>query len=103
MHLCKANAIELDSNLRNIPEIGRKFTGIVVISALGNDQSSAVFAVSNNSNSVNGDWKLLSVQGDYYNAHTQVRVTYSNGTLMAYKNNTPNKQRYTVSYFGYHP
>ena len=99
----RTNAIDLDSNLTNIPEIGRKFTGIVVISALGNDQSSAVFAVSNNSNSVNGDWTLLSVQGDYYDANRQVRLAFQYGELKAYKNGTKNKQRYTISFFGYHP
>ena len=95
--------IELDNNLRSIEEIGRKFTGIIVISALGNDQASAVFAVSNNSNSVSGNVHLLSVQGDYYDANRQVRLTFQYGELKAYKNGTKNKQRYTISYFGYHP
>jgi hypothetical protein len=94
--------IYIDQNLRSIEEIGRKFTGIVVISAIGNDLSSAVFAVSNNSNSVNGEWHLLSVQGDYYDGNKQVRLTYQSGELKVYKNGTKSTQRYAVSYFGYH-
>ncbi len=98
----RTNGFELHQNLTNIDQIGRKFTGIVVISALGNDQSSAVFAVSNNSNSVSGQVNLLSVEGDYSDKNKQVRLTYYYGELRVFKNNTPNKQRYAVSYFGYH-
>ena len=50
----RTNGIQLNYFERDNDEIGRKFTGIVVLSALSNDHSSGVFAVSNNSNSVGG-------------------------------------------------
>jgi len=99
----RTNGIQLNWNNCAIDEIGRKFTGVVVISALGNDHSSGVFAVSNNSNSVGGHIRELSIQGDYSDSNTRVGLRYINGTLMAIKYNTPNTQRYTVSFFGYHP
>ena len=94
--------IYIDQNIRPIEEIGRKFSGIIVVSALGNDMSSGVWAVSNNSNSVGGQANLLSIEGDYSDKNKQVRLTYYYGELRVFKNNTPNKQRYAVSYFGYH-
>ena len=97
------NAFDLNWDRTGIDQIGRKFTGIVVISALGNDMSSGVWAVSNNSNSVGGKIYLLSIEGDYSDGNKQVGLTYYYGTLMAYKTGTPNRQRYTVSFFGYHP
>jgi len=99
----RTNGIQLNYFERDIVEIGRKFTGIVVLSALGNDHSAGVIAVSNNSNSVGGDIKELSIQGDYSDYNKRVALRYVNGTLMATKYNTPNDQRYTVSFFGYHP
>jgi len=99
----RTNAIDLNRDLTSIDEIGRKFTGIVVISALGNDMSSGVGAVSNNSNSVGGQLNLLSIEGDYSDGNRQVQLTYHYGTLMAYKRYTNTRQRYTVSFFGYHP
>jgi hypothetical protein len=99
----RTNAFDLNWDRTGIDQIGRKFTGIVVISALGNDMSSGVWAVSNNSNSVGGKIYLLSIEGDYSDGNKQVGLTYYYGTLMAYKSGTPNKQRYTVSFFGYHP
>ena len=97
------NAFDLNWDRTGIDQIGRKFTGIVVISALGNDMSSGVWAVSNNSNSVGGKIDLLSIEGDYSDGNKKVGLTYYYGTLMAYKTGTPNRQRYTVSFFGYHP
>jgi len=99
----RTNGIQLNYYNRDIVEIGRKFTGIVVLSALGNDHSSGVFAVSNNSNSVGGYINELTIQGDYSDANKRVGRKYVNGTLMATKYNTPNYQRYTVSFFGFHP
>ena len=98
----RTNGIQLNYFERDIDEIGRKFTGIDVLSALSNDHSSGVFAVSNNSNSVGGHIYDPSVQGDYSDANNRVALRYVNGTLMATKYNTPNYQRYTVSFFGYH-
>jgi hypothetical protein len=99
----RTNGFQLNYFERDIDEIGRKFTGIVVLSALGNDHSSGVFAVSNNSNSVGGYINELTIQGDYSDANKRVGRKYVNGTLMATKYNTPNYQRYTVSFFGFHP
>jgi hypothetical protein len=99
----RTDGIQLNYHERDIPEIGRKFTGIVVLSALGNDHSSGVFAVSNNSNSVGGYINELTIQGDYSDHNKRVGLRYVDGTLMATKYNTPNYQRYTVSYFGFHP
>ena len=99
----RTDGIQLNYYERDIPEIGRKFTGIVVLSALGNDHSSGVFAVSNNSNSVGGYINELTIQGDYSDHNKRVGLRYVDGTLMATKYNTPNYQRYTVSYFGFHP
>jgi hypothetical protein len=99
----RTNGIQLNWNNCNIDGIGRKFTGIVVLSALGNDHSSGVFAVSNNSNSVGGHINDLSIQGDYSDANKRVGLRYINGTLMAIKYNTRTYQRYTVSFFGFHP
>ena len=98
----RSNGIQLINFDRDIPEIGRKFTGIVILSALGNDLSSGVFAVSNNSNSVVGHIKVLSIQGDYSDSNKRFGLKYVNGTLMATKYNTDKYQRYVVSFFGYH-
>jgi len=99
----RTNGIQLINFDRDIVQIGRKFTGIVVLSALGNDLSSGVFAVSNNSNSVGGAVNELSIQGDYFDANKRVGLRYINGTLKAIKYNTNTYQRYAVSFFGYHP
>ena len=72
----RSNGIQLNYYERDITEIGRKFTGIIVLSALGNDLSSGVFAVSNNSNSVGGDIKELSIQGDYSDSNKRVGFRY---------------------------
>jgi len=98
----RSNGIQLNYYERYITEIGRKCTGIIVLSALENDHSSGVFAVSNNSNSVGGDIKELSIQGDYSDSNKRVGLRYVYRTLKATKYNTPNYKRYSISVFGYH-
>ena len=98
----RSNGIQLNYFDREIPEIGRKFTGIIVLSALGNDKSSGVFSVANNSYSVGGVIKTLSIQSDYSDGKRNVGLKYVNGELKATKYNTGNYERYAVSFFGYH-
>ena len=94
---------QLNNSWRDIEGTGRKFTGIVVISAMGNDLSSGVFAVSNNSNSVNGLVNTLTVQGDYYDANRKVAVGFNGGVLQAVRyNDGYDKKNYIISFFGYH-
>ena len=93
---------QLNNTWRDIEGIGRKFTGIVVISAMGNDLSSGVFAVANNSNSVNGVVKNLSVQGDYYDDSIRVAVGFNGGVLQAIRYKDGYYKKYIISFFGFH-
>ena len=69
---------------------------------MGNDLSSGVFAVSNNSNSVNGLVNSLTVQGDYYDENIKVAVGFNNGVLQAIRFKDGYYKNYIISFFGFH-
>ena len=102
-NILRCSGIQLNNSWRDIGGIGTKFTGIVVITALGNNLSRGTFAVSNSRDGQSGGYvKALSVQGDYSDANKLVGLAYVGGELKATKANEGMYQRYAVCFFGYH-
>ena len=101
--ILRCTGIQLNNSWRDIGGIGTKFTGIVVITALGNNLSCGTFAVSNSRDGQGGGYvKALSVQGDYSDSNKFVGLAYVGGELKATKANEGMYQRYAVCFFGYH-
>ena len=62
----QSTSMQLNSTWRDIPDIGNRFTGIVVLRAENDNLSCGTFAVSNSSSTNNsGLVTELSVQGDF--------------------------------------
>jgi len=94
--------IQLNYTWRDIPGIGNKFTGIVVLTSALDNLSCGTFVVSNSSSSQGGSATALSVQSDDSDSAKKVRLGYVNGVLKATKENEGYYQIYHVSFFGYH-
>ena len=93
----------MNNGWRDIPGIGNKFTGIVVLTAASDNLSCGTFAVSNSSTTNNsGLVTELSVHGDFLDSSKRVRLGYVGGELKATKDNEGGYQIYHVSFFGFH-
>ena len=102
-NILRSSGIQLNNSWRDITGIGTRFTGLVVITAVRNNMSCGVFAVSKNSDSVGGIVQTLSIQGDYSDSSKRVGLDYVGGELKATKVNEGMYQNYVVSFFGFHP
>ena len=102
--ILQSTSIQLNNGWRDIPDIGNRFTGIVILTSASDNLSCGTFAVSNSSTTNNsGLVTELSVQGDFLDSSKRVRLGYVGGILKATKDNEGMYQIYSVSYFGYHP
>jgi len=101
--ILQSTSIQLNNGWRDIPDIGNRFTGIVVLTPENDNLSCGTFAVSNSSSTNNsGLVTELSVQGDFLDSSKRVKLGYVGGELKATKENEGMYQIYNVSYFGFH-
>jgi len=67
--ILQSTSIQLNNGWRDIPDIGNRFTGIVILTAALDNLSCGTFAVSNSSTTNNsGLVTELSVQSDFYDS-----------------------------------
>ena len=68
-NILQSTTIQLNNGWRDIPDIGNRFTGIVILTSAMDNLSCGTFAVSNSSTTNNsGLVTELSVQSDFYDS-----------------------------------
>ena len=73
--ILQSTSMQLNNSWRDIPDIGNRFTGIVILTAALDNLSCGTFAVSNSSSTNNsGLVTELSVQSDFYDSSKKLRL-----------------------------